>query len=123
PGVATSAPSLSSTGELFGLQAFGQMYEISLAGKYQKIGNLSTAGFFDGDILQASDGNLWGDFLGGDCGGEGIAFSASATGSLLQSLTFDCTTIGEEPAAMNQAADGKFYGVTLGDGGVNTNAV
>ncbi len=123
PGVATSTPTLTSTGELFGLQAFGQLYEISLAGKYHKIGNLSPAGFFDGNILQASDGNLWGDFLGGDCSGEGIAFSASATGSLLQSLTFDCTTIGEQPTAMIQAADGKFYGVTLGDGGVNTNAV
>ncbi|HLX82387.1 MAG TPA: choice-of-anchor tandem repeat GloVer-containing protein, partial [Terriglobales bacterium] len=123
PGVATSAPTLASTGELFGLQAFGQLYEISLAGKYQKIGNLSPSGFFDGHILQASDGNLWGDFLGGDCSGEGIAFSASTTGSLLQNLTFDCTTIGEQPAAMIQAADGKFYGVTLGDGGVNTNSV
>jgi len=123
PGVATSAPVLTASGQLFGLQAFGDMYEMSLTGNYRKIGNLSREGFFDGNILQGSDGNLWGDFLGGDCSGEGIAFSASTTGTLLQSVTFDCNTIGEEPAAMIQAADGKFYGVTLGFGGVSTNPV
>ena len=119
PGVATSAPALTADGELFGLQAFGRMYEISLAGKYHGLGSLSTAGFFDGNILQGSDGSLWGDFLG--C--NGLVFSASPTGSLLQSLSIDCNTIGDQPAAMIQAADGKFYGVSLGAGGVSTNPV
>lgn len=119
PGVATSAPALTSDGELFGLQAFGEMYEISLDGKYQKLGRLAPGGFFDGNVLQGSDGNLWGIFVG-PCG---LAFSASTTGSVLHSVPFNCTTIGEQPAAMIQAADGKFYGVTLGSGGPNTNPV
>jgi uncharacterized repeat protein (TIGR03803 family) len=120
PGVATSAPALTSTGELFGLQAGSELYEISLAGKYQKIGGLSTTDFFDGNILQASDGNLWGDFTGGDCSGQSIVFAATTAGSVLQDLTLDCTTIGEQAGAMLQAADGKFYGVTYGNGGVSS---
>lgn len=124
PGVATSPPALASTGELFGLQAFAELYKVSLAGEYQKLGSLSTTQFFDGDILQASDGNLWGNFGGGTCGTpEGIAFSASTSGSLLQSVTFDCATIGEQLGPMIQAANGSFYGVTLGNGGVNRNSI
>jgi uncharacterized repeat protein (TIGR03803 family) len=120
PNVATSGLAMTSTGELFGLQAGSELYQISLTGKYQRLSVLSTADFFDGNILQASDGNLWGDFLGGDCSGQGIAFAANTTGSVLQSLTFDCSTVGEQPAGMIQAADGKFYGVTLGNGGVSS---
>jgi len=120
PNVATSGLAMASTGELFGLQAGSELYQISLAGKYQRLSVLSTVDFFDGNILAASDGNLWGDFLGGDCGGQGIAFAATTTGSVLQSLTFDCNTVGEQPAGMIQAADGKLYGVTLGNGGVSS---
>lgn len=119
PGVATSAPALTSSGELFGLQAFGQMYEINLAGNYKKLGRVATGGFFDGNILQGSDGNLWGDFSG--C--NGVAFAASPTGTLLQSVAIDCNTIGDQPATMIQTADGKFYGVTLGAGGVSSNSI
>jgi uncharacterized repeat protein (TIGR03803 family) len=124
PGVATSAPALTSNGELFGLQAFSELYKISETGEYEKLGSLSSTQFFDGNILQASDGNLWGDFDGGTCGSpEGISFSASTSGSLLQSLTFDCKTVGEQEGAMIQAANGNFYGVSLGNGGVNTNPI
>jgi uncharacterized repeat protein (TIGR03803 family) len=121
--VATSAPVLASNGELFGLQANSELYEISLAGQFQELGALSTTKFFDGNILQASDGNLWGDFGGGDCSGQGIAFAATTAGTVLQNLTFDCKTIGEQPGAMLQAADGKFYGVTFGSGVATTDDV
>lgn len=121
--VATSGLALASTGELFGLQAGSKLYEISTSGKFAQIGTLSTTQFFDGNILQASDGNLWGDFIGGDCSGQGIAFSATTAGSVLQTLTFDCTTVGEQPGAMVQAADGKFYGVTSGNGGASTDSI
>jgi uncharacterized repeat protein (TIGR03803 family) len=114
--VATSGLAMASTGELFGLQAGSNLYEISTSGKFHAIGTLSTTQFFDGNILQASDGNLWGDFLGGDCSGEGIAFAATMTGSVLEDLPFNCATIGQQPGAMLQAADGRFYGVTSGSG-------
>jgi uncharacterized repeat protein (TIGR03803 family) len=124
PGVATSAPALTSSGELFGLQAFSDLYKIGARGDYEEIGSLSSKQFFDGGIFQASDGNLWGNFVGGDCGsGEGIVFSADPSGSLLESVTFNCKTVGEQLAAMLQAADGSFYGVTLGNGGVNSNPI
>jgi uncharacterized repeat protein (TIGR03803 family) len=124
PGVATSGLAMTSTGEFFGLEAFADLYKVSPSGAYHKLGSLSSIQFFDGHIIVGSDGNLWGDFAGGDCGsGQGIEFSASTSGSLLQSQAFDCNTIGEQPSAMLQAADGKFYGVTLGDGGGSTNDV
>ncbi len=124
PGVATSAPVLTSSGEFFGLQAFSTLYKVGPTGAYEKLGSLSSTQFFDGNILQASDGNLWGNFDGGTCGTpEGIAFSASTSGALLQSLTFNCMTVGEQLGAMLQAANGSFYGVTLGNGGVNDNPI
>jgi len=121
--VATSDLALTSTGELFGLQAGSKLYEISLAGKFKELSILSTTNFFDGNILEASDGNLWGDFDGGDCGGQGIAFAATTSGSELQNLTFECNTVGEQPGAMIQAANGKFYGVTVGNGGASTDSI
>lgn len=120
PNVATSSLALTSTGDLFGLQSRSELYEISLAGKFQELGILSTTKFFDGEILQASDGNLWGDFTGGDCSGQSIVFAATTTGSVLQDLTLNCTTIGDQAGAMLQAADGKFYGVTFGNGGASS---
>jgi uncharacterized repeat protein (TIGR03803 family) len=123
PNVATSGIVLASTGDLFGLQAGSELYSISLTGKYEKLGTISPIDFFDGGILQASDGNLWGNFVGGDCSGEGIAFEATTTGSVLQTMTFDCTTIGQQIGGMLQAVDGKFYGVTFGNGVATTDAV
>jgi hypothetical protein len=38
---------------------------------------------------------------------------------VLQNIIFDCTTVGETLGPMIQAADGKFYGVTAGNGGVS----
>jgi uncharacterized repeat protein (TIGR03803 family) len=123
PNVATSGLALAWTGELFGLLAGSELYEISLTGKYHKIGTISPIDFFDGNILEASDGNLWGDFTGGDCSGQSIAFAVTTTGSVLQDLTLDCTTIGDQAGAMIQAADGKFYGVTFGIGVATTDDV
>jgi uncharacterized repeat protein (TIGR03803 family) len=109
----------TASGELFGLQVNSQLYEISTAGKYQAIGSLSATQYADGNILVASDGNLWGTFQGGDCGDQGMVFAATPTGTVLHNIVFDCTTIGESLGPMIQAADGKFYGVTAGNGGVS----
>jgi len=109
----------TASGELFGLQVNSELYEISTAGKYQALGPLSTTQYLDGGILVASDGNLWGTFQGGDCGDQGMVFAATTTGTVLQNIIFDCTTVGETLGPMIQAADGKFYGVTAGNGGVS----
>ena len=113
----------TASGELFGLQANSELYEISTAGKYQALGPLSPTHYADGGILVASDGNLWGTFQGGDCGDQGMVFAASTTGTVLQNILFDCATVGESLGSMIQAADGKFYGVTAGSGGPSTDSI
>ena len=107
----------TASGELFGLQVNSELYEISTTGKYQALGPLSSTQYLDGEILVASDGNLWGNFQGGDCGDQGMVFAATTTGTVLQNIVFDCATVGESLGSMIQAADGKFYGVTAGNGG------
>jgi uncharacterized repeat protein (TIGR03803 family) len=116
-----AASNLAQTpsGELYGLQVNSELYKIGTSGKYQALGALSSTQYLDGDILTASDGNLWGNFQGGDCSDQGMVFAATPKGKVLQNIVFDCQTIGETLGPMIQAADGKFYGVTLGNGGVS----
>jgi uncharacterized repeat protein (TIGR03803 family) len=104
---ATSAPILASNGQLMGLQNNSILYQISLKGVYKQLGPLSSRQFFDGDLLEASDGNLWGDFFGG------IAFESTLTGSVLLNKSFNSKVNGDEPETILQAANGKFYGTTF----------
>lgn len=62
----------ASNGELLGLQNRSKLFQIGVDGKYRMIGPLSTMRFSDGDLLQASDGNLWGDLRAAT-----VAFRAS----------------------------------------------
>ncbi|HYA25358.1 MAG TPA: choice-of-anchor tandem repeat GloVer-containing protein [Terriglobales bacterium] len=119
PNVATGNLIQSSSGELFGVQANSILYEISKRGAYHMFGAMSPTQFWNSAILQASDGNLWGNFQAG-CGFQGGVFTATTGGSLLQDLVYDCLTVGEQIGSMFQAADGKFYGITSGEGGVST---
>jgi uncharacterized repeat protein (TIGR03803 family) len=123
PNIAQSGLVQASNGQLFGLLTNSILYQISTAGTYHKIGPLSSTQFADGHIQQASDGNLWGDFQGGDCSDRGIVFAATTAGSVLQSLVFNCTTDGQQLGSMFQAADGKFYGVTFGSGVATTDSI
>jgi uncharacterized repeat protein (TIGR03803 family) len=123
PNVATSnLAQVPAGGELFGIQSNSILYRISEAGAYQQIGPLSSTQFWNAHIMLGSDGNLWGDFQGGDCSDQGMVFGATTSGVVLQNITFNCSTDGEQPASMFQAADGKFYGVTLGSGSASTNS-
>lgn len=119
PNVATGNLIQSSSGELFGVQANSILYEISMTGAYHMFGAMSSTQFWNSAILQASDGNLWGNFQAG-CGFQGGVFTATSEGSLLQDLEYGCLTVGEQITSMFQAADGKFYGTTAGGGGVST---
>lgn len=110
----------ATTGELFGLQTNSVLYEVSTKGAHKEIGALTSTQYLDGIVLQASDGNLWGTFLGGDCGDQGQVFATKTDGTVLHNIVFDCHTDGQQVANILQAADGKLYGVTLGIGGVST---
>ena len=116
---AASGLAQAPSGELFGLQVNSELYRINTGGSYQALGPISTTPYADGNILVASDGNLWGTFQGGDCGDQGMVFAATTAGAVLHNILFDCATIGESLGPMIQASDGKFYGVTAGNGGVS----
>jgi hypothetical protein len=49
--------------------------------------------FIDGDLMQASDGNFWGSFLGV----PGIVFSTTPSESFLENIELNAVTNGEEP--------------------------
>jgi uncharacterized repeat protein (TIGR03803 family) len=119
PNVATADLIQASNGELFGVESNSRLYHISTSGQYHLIGPLSPTQFWNAEILQASDGNLWGDFQSG-CGFQGGVFAATTTGSIVQNLVFNCNTDGQQPNSMLQAADGRFYGLTMGGGGIST---
>ena len=113
----------ASNGKLFGLQNGSKLFNISLGGNYQKVGPVSATQFSDGHLVRAADGNLWGDFTGGDCSSQGVVFAATTSGSVLQNLVFDCSTVGEQLGTVIQGADGKLYGVTPGSGVATTNSI
>jgi len=123
PNYASSNLAQTANGELFGLKTNSLLYQISTAGKYRQIGVLSSTQYLDGEILFASDGNLWGNFQGGDCSDQGMVFAATTAGSVLHNITFDCNTVGQQLGPMIQAADGKFYGTTFGSGVATTDSI
>lgn len=69
-------------------------------------------GYSPVQLLQASDGNLWGisDFR------DGSFFTLSLSGSSIQSAAFNCATTGCTPLGMIEGPDGNLYGVA-GAGG------
>jgi uncharacterized repeat protein (TIGR03803 family) len=69
------------------------------------------------NIVQASDGNLWGTTYGSGDTSCGTVFKMTPAGSLTTVFTFDCNKNndpdGEEPGELLQGHDGNFYGVTF----------
>jgi uncharacterized repeat protein (TIGR03803 family) len=73
----------------------------------------------DGDspvnLIQATDGNLYGTTGGGGANGSGTVFEISPDGMLTTLHSFDIAD-GQGPAGPLQATNGSFYGVTQGGG-------
>ena len=87
-----------------------------MSGDFKIIHELtSQQGYNPSQILQASDGNLWG--LTPIAGGT--FFRIRLDGLLLDTGLFDCNRMGCLGAQMIQASDGNFYGVA-GAGGFTT---
>jgi len=112
PNVASSGLTLASDGKLYGLRVGSILYRITLSGSYHEIGPVSPTQYSDGDLIQASDGNLWGDFFGV----PGIVFSTTVSGSVLQNLPLSSNVNGAQPFGLLQAADGKLYGMSFQTG-------
>jgi uncharacterized repeat protein (TIGR03803 family) len=89
------------------------IFRLTLSGDYKIIHELtSQQGYNPSQILQASDGNIWG--LTAVAGGT--FFRIRLDGLLLDTGLFDCNKTGCLPEQMIQASDGNFYGVA-GAGG------
>jgi uncharacterized repeat protein (TIGR03803 family) len=112
PNVAASGLTLASDGKLYGLRVGSILYRLTPSGGYHEIGPLSQTQFSDGDLIQASDGNFWGDFFSV----PGIVFSAALSGSVLRNLPLNSNVNGAQPSGIFQAADGKVYGVAFRNG-------
>src|SRR5579864_1394576 len=87
------------------------LYRITTSSSYHELGPMSSTQNIDGDLMQASDGNLWGDFFQP----LGIVFSSTLSGSVLENITLNANVNGEQPFGILQAADGKLYGMSFGN--------
>lgn len=116
--VGSSGLTFASDGNLYGLRVGSILYRITLSGNYHEIHAVSSTQYTDGGLIQASDGNIWGDFFAA----PGIVFSCTLSGSVLESLPFDPAVNGSNPLSLFQAADGKLYGLSYQNGAPNGQA-
>jgi hypothetical protein len=123
----SSPPILASDGNIY----FGGVFRPNGFGVYRMNFSTkqvefvySTPDTFPVQLLQASDGNLWGL---ANYGETSTFFSITLGGDHFQLGSFDCKTTGCEPTGMVEGTDGNFYGIASyggdpkssgGDGGV-----
>ena len=89
------------------------IYRLSVSGDFQFIHQMTDKeGFGPVQLLQASDGNLWGisDFR------DGSFFILTLGGTSVYSAPFNCFSTGCHPLGLIQGSDKVFYGVA-GQGG------
>jgi hypothetical protein len=115
PNVAASGLTYASDGNLYGLRVGSILYRITTDGIYHELGAVSLsspAQNIDGDLMQPSDGNLWGDFFFP----PGAVFSSTLSGEVLETITMNANVNGNQPFGLLLAADGKLYGMSSGNG-------
>ena len=86
------------------------IFRMSLSGNLEFIHQMTDGeGYSPIQLLQASDGNLWGlsDFR------NGSFFSITLGGASLTSGPFTCSTTGCQPQGMMEGRDGNFYGTAI----------
>jgi uncharacterized repeat protein (TIGR03803 family) len=110
PNVAASGLTFASDGNLYGLRVGSILYRITTKGNYHEIGALSSTQNIDGDLMQASDGTLWGDFFQP----PGFIFNSTLSGKVLRHITLNAPVVGSQPFGLLQAADGRIYGMSGG---------
>lgn len=72
-----------------------------------------------GNLIQASDGNLYGATFIGGTSNNGTLFKCSLAGSLTTLVYFNGTNGASPPGGPIQAADGNLYGMTYDEGPSN----
>ncbi|SPF33011.1 exported hypothetical protein [Candidatus Sulfotelmatobacter kueseliae] len=118
---------LGIDGNFYGTNTFGGAYGQGTAFKITPDGTLTTLHSFcsetnctDGSegtgLIQGTDGNIYGTTGGGGAAGQGTFFRITPAGTLTTLFSFcaqtNCTDGSLPWAALLQATDGNFYGVT-----------
>jgi uncharacterized repeat protein (TIGR03803 family) len=91
------------------------IFRLTLAGDLTFIHAMTeNEGFEPVQLLQASDGNLWGlsDYR------NGSYFTITLDGTSIQSAAFSCASTGCTPQAMMEGRDGNLYGTAINGGHV-----
>lgn len=105
-----------------GTYGLGTVFKITATGTESVLwsfGNSSDGANPEGELIQASDGNLYGLTAFGGIGGLGTAFKITMAGSETVLWSFGGAGDGFCPVGrLLQASDGNLYGLTTG-GGVN----
>lgn len=89
------------------------IFRMSLSGDLQFIHEMTDQeGYEPVQLLQASDGNLWGlsDFR------NGSFFAITLGGTSITSGAFNCNTTGCQPQGMIEGRDGNLYGTAISGG-------
>jgi uncharacterized protein (TIGR03437 family) len=111
----------------------GYVFKVSLSGEPNVIHSFSgTDGFFPTNLIQGSDGSLYGITAVGGTGpcqslfngaGCGVFYKITTTGTFTKLYDFDLLNGGATPTSLIQGSDGNFYGTTSfgGAGGCTNN--
>jgi uncharacterized repeat protein (TIGR03803 family) len=86
------------------------IFRMSLSGELEFIHQMTDGeGYGPSQLLQASDGNLWGlsDFR------NGSFFAITLSGTSITSGAFTCSTTGCQPQGMTEGRDGNFSGTAI----------
>ena len=111
---------LASDGNLYGTTAQGGDHGQGTIFRITTDGALTTLHSFDfstdgsgpgSELIQASDGNLYGTTLGGGSGGSGTVFKTTLQGTLTTLHSF-LANEGSGPNGLVEAIDGNLYGTT-----------
>jgi uncharacterized repeat protein (TIGR03803 family) len=110
------------TTALGGAYGQGTVFEITPAGELTTLYNFcSLTNCPDGaspeaPLVQATDGNVYGETYAGGEMGYGSIFKITPAGKLTTLYSFDLTDGAEPIGGLIQAANGNFYGITVGGG-------
>jgi uncharacterized repeat protein (TIGR03803 family) len=119
-----SPPIRASNGNLYGTTQgggsgpvpWGTLYRIDSVGTFASIHDFGkTDGYAPGDLLQGSDGNLYGTAVGGGKALNGVVFKVDASETVTSLHEFHALTDGQGPNTLSEW-NGELYGTTTGGG-------
>lgn len=123
--IQASDGNLYGTTDTGGANFYGTVFKISLSGTLTTLYNFcSQSGCADGGyphagLIQATDGNFYGEAGAGGTRGDGTVFKITPSGTLTTLHSFSGPDGALPDGGLLQASDGNFYGTTAA-GGTNT---